>query len=167
VAVDNPALPPAAIWTMKSRSDAPPASACVRPLTLADTDAALVLYNELTFGPATQDGAAFAAVLTHAGTTVFGAVQDDVVQAMVTLHLLPNVTWGARPYGLIENVVTGASWRGRGLGKMVLTHAVHAAWAQNAYKVMLMTGTKRGATGFYESVGFSSEDKHAMVIRRS
>ncbi|WP_299294687.1 GNAT family N-acetyltransferase [uncultured Tateyamaria sp.] len=139
----------------------------VRPLVAADTDAALRLYNELTFGPATQDTAAFAAVLAHPGTTVFGAEHDGDIRAMVTLHLMPNVTWNARPYGLIENVVTAAKWRGHGLGKAVLTHAVHAAWAQNAYKVMLMTGTKRGAMGFYESVGFSSEDKHAMVIRQN
>ncbi len=137
----------------------------VRPLTVDDTDTALALYNELTFGPTTQDGAAFAAVLSHPGTTVFGALADGDVRAMVTLHLMPNVTWGARPYGLIENVVTRGPWQGRGLGRAVLTHAVHAAWAQDAYKVMLMTGTRRGAKGFYESVGFSSEDKHAMVIR--
>ena len=32
--------------------------------------------------------------------------------------------------------------------------------------LMLLTGQRRGAKGFYESVGFSSEDKFAMVMRK-
>lgn len=86
---------------------------------------------------------------------------------MATLHLLPNVTWNARPYGLIENVVTSEPYRGRGLGRAVLESAIAQAWKADAFKVMLMTGQKRDAKGFYDSVGFSSEDKHAMVIRRT
>ena len=139
----------------------------VRALTDGDTAAALDLYNVLTFGPATTDAEAFARVLSHPGTTVFGVEVGGVIKAMVTLHVLPNVTWNARPYGLIENVVTAEDSRGQGLGRLVLEAAINAAWAANAYKVMLLTGQKRGAKGFYEAVGFSDEDKHAMVIRRT
>ena len=85
---------------------------------------------------------------------------------MATLHLLPNVTWNARPYGLIENVVTARSHQRLGLGRAVLKAAVDRAWTANAYKVMVMTGRKRAAKGFYEAFGFTSKDKHAMVIRR-
>ncbi len=85
---------------------------------------------------------------------------------MVTLHLLPNVLWDKRPYGLIENVVTRASHQRRGYGRLVMQGAIDAAWDADAYKLMLMTGTGRGATGFYEALGFSSKDKFAMVIRR-
>ncbi|WP_227267934.1 GNAT family N-acetyltransferase [Roseobacter weihaiensis] len=137
----------------------------IRPLTEADTAAALVLYNTLTFGPETQDVAAFRAVLHHPGTTVLGAEVDQQPRAMVTLHLMPNVTWGGRPYGLIENVVTAREFRHRGLGKALLHAAADMAWARNAYKLMLMTGRKRGAKGFYEAAGFSAEDKFAMVLR--
>lgn len=84
---------------------------------------------------------------------------------MATLHLLPNVTWGGRPYGLVENVVTHPKHRRSGIGRAVLTAALDHAWTHQAYKVMLMTGDKRGVRGFYEAVGFSAEDKHAMVIR--
>ncbi|KIN65213.1 GCN5-related N-acetyltransferase [Sulfitobacter noctilucicola] len=45
--------------------------------------------------------------------------------------------------------------------------ALDAAWRANAYKVMLMTGQARDATGFYESLGFSAKDKFAMVIRKA
>ena len=138
----------------------------IRPLTKADAVNALALYSELTLGPPTEDPAAFQAVLNHPGTTVFGAQVNEQLAAMVTLHVLPNVTWNARPYALIENVITSSAYRRRGLGRDVMQHAIQTAWKADCYKVMLMTGQKRGATGFYQAVGFSSEDKFAMVIRR-
>lgn len=146
----------------KFRSDA----VIIRERTQADTDEALALYRELTFGPPPDDPDAFRQVLEHPGTKVFGAELAGRIRSMATLHLLPNVTWSARPYGLIENVVTARAYHHRGLGRAVLRAAVDAAWAAEAYKVMLMTGQKRGVKGFYEAVGFSSEEKHAMVIRR-
>lgn len=161
-------LPPAAavggahaIWTMKSRSDP-----SVRALTLHDADAALFLYNELTVGPPASGTDAFEAVLAHQGTQVLGAFEEETLAAMVTLHVLPNVVWDARPYALIENVVTRGSHQKRGFGRLVMQAAIDAAWAANAYKIMLMTGQKRGATGFYEALGFTSKDKFAMVMRR-
>ncbi|EBA11023.1 GNAT family N-acetyltransferase [Roseobacter sp. CCS2] len=138
----------------------------IKPLSITDSSAALTLYNELTFGPKSQNQAAFASVIAHSGTTIYGAFDQDALVAMLTLHLLPNVTWNARSYALIENVITTATHRKRGIGKQLMEHAIAQAWAANAFKIMLMTGQKRAATGFYESVGFSAEDKTAMVIRR-
>lgn len=141
--------------------------ASVRTLGHADAANALVLYNELTVGPPADDAGVFASVINHPGTSVFGAFLDDKLVSMLTLHLLPNVLWQGRPYALIENVVTLRAFQKRGFGRTVMQTAIAAAWAADAYKIMLMTGQKRGAKGFYEAVGFSSEDKFAMVIRRS
>lgn len=137
-----------------------------RLLKPSDADQALVLYNELTVGPPAESTAGFSVVLDHPGTHVLGVFAGADLAAMVTLHLLPNVLWNGRPYGLIENVVTRASHQRRGFGRQVMQGAIDAAWAANAYKIMLMTGQGRGATGFYESLGFSSKDKFAMVMRR-
>ncbi|MFK7762863.1 MAG: GNAT family N-acetyltransferase [Roseobacter sp.] len=138
----------------------------VRALTGTDTQSALALYRELTLGPKRVSVQAFHAVLNHPGTTVFGVEHQNIIVGMATLHLLPNVTWDARPYGLLENVVTHPDFRNQGIGRAVLKTAIAHAFKARAYKIMLMTGQKRGAKGFYESVGFSSEDKHAMVIRQ-
>ncbi len=137
----------------------------LRVLTRADVAAALDLYTELTLGPPCIAPEAFYSVLDHPGTSISGAFTRDGLVAMATLHLLPNVTWNARPYGLVENVVTRADHRKRGFGRAVLEQLLATAWAANAYKVMLMTGQKRGALGFYQSVGFTQEDKHGLVIR--
>lgn len=138
----------------------------VRPLGRAECDDLIPLYNELTFGPKTARRDAILRVLDHPGTDIFGAIVTGRVRAMATLHVLPNVTFNARPYSLIENVATCADARMHGLGRQVMQSAIDAAWAQNVYKIMLLTGQKRGARGFYEALGFNCEDKFGMVLRR-
>lgn len=139
----------------------------VRPLTIDDFDAALHLYRVLTRDPVpvSDRREAFAAILDHPGTTVFGADDGVVIRGMTTLHLLPNMTSGGRPYGLIENVVTDSAWQAKGVGREVMQAVLDHARTAGAYKVMLMTGTKRGARGFYEKLGFSDLEKHGMVLR--
>jgi GNAT superfamily N-acetyltransferase len=91
---------------------------------------------------------------------------DGRIVATCTLAIIPNLTRGARPYGLIENVVTHPDYRRRGLGKRLLKYALEIAWEQRCYKVMLMTGRKTSAVlGFYESVGFDGSAKSAFVVR--
>ena len=139
----------------------------VVPLSVADTEAALALYAELTLGPTDFSPDDFAAVVAHPGTIVFGAKLGDSIAGMVTLHVLPNVPWGGRPYALMENVVTAPSQRRQGIGRPRLSAAVEAASGAGCYKVLFLTGRKCGAKGFYEAIGFSEEDKHGMVIRQA
>lgn len=148
---------------MKSRSE----DILVRSLKRSDSDQLVALYNELTFGPKTAQISDICAVLAHPGTFIFGAETGCRLVAMCTLHVLPNVTHDARPYALIENVATSPAFQMRGIGRQVMQAAIDAAWAQNAYKIMLLTGQKRGARGFYEALGFDCEDKFGMVLRRA
>ena len=150
----------------KSHSDLK-APITVRPLTDADTTEAMALYRELTAGPKDLSDKHFAVVLQHDGTFVFGAEFEGHLVAMVTIHILPNVTWGGRPYALVENVVTAKNHRNKGIARSVMNAAIDAAWSADCYKIMLLTSQARGAKGFYEAVGFSSENKYGMVIRRS
>ncbi|WP_419904982.1 N-acetyltransferase family protein [Kiloniella sp.] len=114
-------------------------------------------------------------LLEHPGTEVVVAVEksaegkEEQVCAIVTLHLLPNMTYLGRPYALIENVITAENCRGQGLGRKVMEHTIEIAWGANAYKIMLLTGKGRqdgGAKGFYESLGFSDDDKYGMTLRK-
>lgn len=142
----------------------------VRALTPADHADARALYSELMAGltipPHADARAQFESILAHPGTQILGAEVTGRIRAMLTLHLLPNMTQNARPYALIENVVTAADFRGLGLGRLTMNAAIARAWSQNAYKIMLLTGKKAGATGFYEKLGFDAEEKAAMTLRR-
>jgi len=90
------------------------------------------------------------------------AVADDLLVASCTLAVIPNLTRGARPYGLIENVVTHATYRRRGIGTRLLRHALSVAWERDCYKVMLLTGRDE-AQAFYEHAGFTKGAKTGFV----
>lgn len=93
----------------------------------------------------------------------------DVAGALVstcTLTIIPNLTRGARPYGVIENVVTHPNFRRQGIGTAILRFALDQAWSQRCYKVMLLTGRKDEATlRFYENVGFQAGVKEGFVAK--
>ncbi len=44
--------------------------------------------------------------------------------------------------------------------------AIDAAWAADCYKIMLLTGRTAEARGFYEKLGFGTDEKWGMTIRR-
>jgi GNAT superfamily N-acetyltransferase len=112
-----------------------------------------------------EAGAPFAAMLEQPGLTVFLAMHDGKPVATATLLVVPNLTRAARPYALIENVVTLEALRGRGYGRMVARHAIEAAFAAGCYKVMLLTGRDDPAVhAFYESCGFV-QNKTGFQIR--
>ena len=84
-----------------------------------------------------------------------------------TLAIILNLTRGARPYGLIENVVTHPDFRRRGIGTRILQSALELAWERDCYKVMLLTGRKDEATfRFYQQAGFEAGVKTGFVAKR-
>lgn len=139
----------------------------VRRLTPDDARDAIALYRELTGDLPVAGEDRFAAVLTHPGTAVFGADVEGRIRSVLTMHILPNMTYGGRPYALVENVVTAKTAQGQGLGRAVMEHAMSVAWAADVYKIMLLTGKELGARGFYEKLGFTADEKFGMTLRRA
>lgn len=96
----------------------------------------------------------------------FGVFLDGRLVSSCTLAIIPNLTRGCRPYGVIENVVTHAEFRRKGYGRQVLNHALVFAWRKGCYKVMLLTGRKdEGTYRFYESIGFDRHAKQAFLAK--
>ncbi len=146
-----------------------PPDVTIRPADIGDLDGLLTLYRELNPSdpalPRETAENAFAQMLTQPGLTVFIAEQDDRVVSTATLIVIPNLTRSARPYGLIENVVTLSRMRGGGLGRAVVRHAIGVGFAANCYKVMLLTGRHSAEVHrFYEGCGFV-QDKTGFQIR--
>ena len=105
--------------------------------------------------------------LLYPGSEILIGVKDGEIVSTCALVVVPNLTRGGRPYALIENVVTASSQRKRGFGAAVMKAAIAAAWRQDCYKVMLLTGTNDPATlKFYHDAGFE-QNKTGFQIRRS
>jgi ribosomal protein S18 acetylase RimI-like enzyme len=139
----------------------------IRDLGVGDVDALVALYEHLNAGDAPPSQEAVSAVFAHPGLRHFGRFDGAQLIASCNLAVIPNLTRGGRSYGVIENVVTHAAYRGRGHGQAVVRHAVQQAWTAGAYKVVLTTSRKDPAVwAFYERCGFDSGDKRAFVIRR-
>lgn len=90
-----------------------------------------------------------------AGSAIFVGILEELVVSSCTLIVIPNLTRGGQPYGLIETVVTHPQHRGRGFGTEILQAAVDHAWDHNCYQTMLLTGAQDPHTlGFYARAGF-------------
>lgn len=94
------------------------------------------------------------------------AEENGILVSTCNLTVIRNLTREARPYGLIENVVTHPDYRKRGYGTAVLKKAVEIARERGCYKVMLLTSQKDDATlDFYQQAGFSQEEKTGFIVR--
>ncbi|GHG90599.1 GNAT family N-acetyltransferase [Pseudodonghicola xiamenensis] len=142
----------------------------IRPTDHDDLDPLLDLYRHLdaedTRPTPRQAAESFDRFLRYPGSAIFLGEVDGLPACSCTLVVIPNLTRGGRPYGLIENVVTHARFRQRGYGKAILDAATEAAWREDCYKVMLMTGSKTPATlAFYAGAGFE-QSKTGFQKRR-
>lgn len=142
----------------------------IRPATEADLPQFLALLRHLQPRDPTPDPdkarAAFARLLAGDQNTVFLAVADEALAASCTLSIIPNLTRSARPYAVIENVVTDPAFRRRGFGHAVLRAAQQAAWDADCYKIMLATGRPE-LVPFYQAAGFTRDGKTFFEIRKT
>jgi len=93
----------------------------------------------------------------------FVAELDNKVIASCILDIVPNLTRGIRPFGVLQNVVTHADYRGKGIGKKLSMFALEFAWSKNCYQVLVQTGRPE-VTNFYLSLGFR-QDKIGLVAK--
>lgn len=67
------------------------------------------------------------------------------------------MSWGGRPYCIIENVIVLESHRNQGIGKKLLSYSEVEAKKLNCYKLIVMTGSKKESTlSFYKSAEFEN-----------
>ena len=90
--------------------------------------------------------------------------EDGKIVSSCVCVIIPNLSRNVRPYAFVENVVTHAGYRKRGLARACLDYAKEIAKNANCYKMMLLTGSKRPETlAFYEHAGYNCTDKTAFI----
>ena len=142
----------------------------IRPIEKNELPRLIELYEHLhekpdaPLPPEEQLGLLWEGIVANPMLYYFIGEIDGRMVSSCTMAIVPNLTRGARPYGLIENVVTHRDHRKRGYGTRILQHALQVAWEHDCYKVMLLTSRKDEATlNFYERAGFKRGVKTGFV----
>ncbi len=79
------------------------------------------------------------------------------VVGTVVLLIVPNLSHAASPWALLENLIIDRNYRRRGLGRMLMEHAISRARESGCYKIALSSDSSRGeAHDFYRSLGFEA-----------
>ena len=92
------------------------------------------------------------------------AETDNRLVATCTLTIVPNLTRGATPYALIENVVTHGDYRQKGIATGLLEFAKTLAKEKHCHKIMLITQRQEESTlRFYDNAGFQRNGRTAFV----
>lgn len=94
---------------------------------------------------------------------IVGKINDTLVSSC-NLMIIKNLTHDQRPFALIENVVTDEGQRNKGYATTILNYAKEIALSRDCYKIMLMTGSKKGSTlNLYRKAGYNTEDKTGFI----
>lgn len=97
----------------------------------------------------------FDQICTHGNVHIVVAQEkltENIVGAL-TIVIVPNLTYGGRPWSVIENVVVSRERRGKGIGKKLMAFALGLAKDNDCYKVQLLSGPNDDQVGFYRSMG--------------
>lgn len=85
---------------------------------------------------------------------------DGMLAGSLTFYLLPNLSHGALPIAMVENVVVDDALRGRGLGRLLMDEAERRAIAHGCYKLALTSNNNRPAAhAFYEALGYQRSNQ--------
>jgi len=135
--------------------------AMVRPATEKDIPRILELYDELTEEQhrLSLEGVqpVFAEIVSMPGHELLVAEEDGVVVGTIVLLVVPNLSHGARPWAIVENMVVDGRYRRKGIGRLLMDYAIAHARKAGCYKVQLLSNKKRHeAHKFYRSLGFET-----------
>lgn len=139
----------------------------IRLATEEDIPRIMELYRELALStsqvelsrsPSPDDyRRVFAEICASPGHELLVAeYQGEVVGAMV-LVIVPNLSHGACPWAVVENLVIDHRHRRRGFGRLLMDYAVARAKETGCYRIVLTSDKRRRvAHRFYCALGFDA-----------
>ena len=144
----------------------------IRPLIDSDLDECMDLYRYLhteddPLPPLKTLRSLWNSMIGDSRMLYLGAFADKRLIAVCNAQIVLNLTRGARPYAVIENVITHPDFRRRGIGRALLTEMIRKCDQFNCHKIMLMSDSRRTeAHALYRSIGFDATAKKAFVLSR-
>ncbi|MGD8863419.1 MAG: GNAT family N-acetyltransferase [Myxococcales bacterium] len=149
------------------------ASPEIRELARAELELLLVLYAHLhpdddPLPPRASLEQIWSELVDDPRQIYVGCFVGGTLASSCNAAIIPNLTRGARPYAVIENVVTHPDFRRQGLASATLEHLLAKCWKHDCYKIMLQSAAGRDtAHRLYEKLGFDPDAKQAFVLKRN
>lgn len=80
------------------------------------------------------------------------------VVGTVALFIIPNLSHGATPYALVENLVVNLKYRRKGIATKLMEYTIARARQEGCHRIELCSSkVRRDAHRLYKSVGFKPE----------
>lgn len=142
----------------------------IRVATKNDVSGILDLYHQLALGQATTDNdylsnpekyqQAFTQIEKFPGQQLLVAEEQGKIVGTLVMLIVPNLSHGALPWAIIENMVVAESYHRKGVGKLLIEYAEAEAKEAGCYKVQLLSDNRRQwAHAFYRAMGFKASAK--------
>ena len=117
--------------------------------------------NQLTTSPMVLTESMFHQLLDSENSHLFFIIKDEQIAGMLTVGIYHSPTGGK---AWIEDVVVDETFRGQGLSKQLVAHAIEFVKSQQIPLLMLTSNSKRiAANKLYQAMGF--ERKETNVYR--
>ena len=117
--------------------------------------------DQLTSSPMTLTEEMFNQLLASPNSHLFFLWKDEQIAGMLTVGIYYSPTGGK---AWIEDVVVDESFRGQGLSKLLVAHAIEFTQSKQIPTLMLTSNPKRvAANKLYQAMGF--ERKETNVYR--
>lgn len=117
--------------------------------------------NQLTPEPMTFTESMFKELLASTNSYLFFLMQEEKIAGMLTVGIYHSPTGGK---AWIEDVVVDEAFRGQGLSKLLVNHAIEFVKSQHIPLLMLTSNPSRiAANKLYQAMGF--ERKETNVYR--
>lgn len=144
------------------------ATVSCREASRSDLPQVLRLYAQPDFDsgnvlPLPEAERLFERMRSYPDYRIYVAVHEEQVVGTFALLIMDNLGHMGARSAIIEDVAVAPDWQRRGIGKLMMTHALRVSGEKGCYKAALSSNLSREkAHAFYESLGF---ERHGYSYR--
>ena len=119
--------------------------------------------DQLTTNPMTLTEEMFRQLLASPNSHLFFLMKDEQTAGMLTVGIYHSPTGGK---AWIEDVVVDEAFRGQGLSKLLVAHAIEFTKSQGIPLLMLTSNPKRiAANKLYQAMGFGRKETNVYRMK--